>query len=130
MELPHSKDKILLVDDDPGSLTILSNVLKQEYTLMVVTNGFDALHLAAGGKPPDLILLDIVMPGMDGYEVCRHLKADTASRDIPVIFITGMCETRGETRGFEMGAVDYITKPFNLEIVEARIKTHLQLRKM
>ena len=130
MELPYSKDRILLVDDDPGNLAILSNALKQEYTLMVVTNGFDALHLAAGSKPPDLILLDIVMPGMDGYEVCRHLKADTASRDIPVIFITGMCETRGETRGFEMGAVDYITKPFNLEIVEARIKTHLQLRKM
>jgi signal transduction histidine kinase len=129
MELPHSKDKILLVDDDPGSLTLLSNALKQEYTLMVATNGFDALCLA-GDNHPDLILLDIMMPGMNGYEVCERLKADTTCKDIPVIFITGMCETRDESIGFIIGAVDYITKPFNLEIVEARIKTHIQLRKM
>jgi PAS domain S-box-containing protein len=129
MELSHSKNKILLVDDDPGSLTILSNALKREYTLMVATNGFDALGLA-GDKHPDLILLDIMMLGINGYEVCERLKADTTCKDIPVIFITGMCEPQDETIGFELGAVDYITKPFNLEIVEARIKTHIQLRKM
>lgn len=129
MEQPHSKDKIMLVDDDPGSLVILSNILKQDYTLMVVTNGFDALGLAGGDKRPDLILLDIMMPGIDGYEVCRQLKTEKACKDIPVIFITGMCGAMDEAIGFKLGAVDYITKPFNVETVEARIKTHIQLRK-
>ncbi|MFA5903109.1 MAG: ATP-binding protein [Desulfobacula sp.] len=129
MEQPCSKDKIMLVDDDPGSLVILSNILKQDYTLMVVTNGFDALGLAGGDKRPDLILLDIMMPGIDGYEICRQLKTDKACKDIPVIFITGMCGAMDEAIGFKMGAVDYITKPFNVETVEVRIKTHIQLRK-
>ena len=124
MELPHSKDKILLVDDDPGSLTILSNALKREYTLMVATNGLDALGLASD-KHPDLVLLDIMMPGINGYEVCGRLKADTTCKDIPVIFITGMCETQDESIGFIMGAVDYITKPFEPKMLLEKISEFL-----
>ncbi len=120
------KQKILLVDDEPSNLRLLHSILKKEHALMVARDGREALRLAAMG--PDLILLDIMMPGMDGYEVCRCLKADDETRDIPVIFVTAKREEADEALGFEAGSVDYITKPISPLVVEARVKTHLSLR--
>lgn len=128
MDNGNLKPNILIVDDQPENIKILAALLKEKYTPMAVTNGHKALEHAAGANKPDLILLDIMMPEMDGYEVCRQLKADQKSSDIPVIFITALSEAEDETRGFELGAVDYITKPFNPDIVEARVHTHLELK--
>jgi DNA-binding NtrC family response regulator len=122
------KPNILIVDDQPENIRILAELLKRKYTTMAVTTGRKALEHAAGSNKPDLILLDIMMPEMDGYEVCRRLKADKDSGDIPVIFITALDKVEDEARGLELGAVDYITKPFNPDIVEARVHTHLELK--
>ena len=103
-------------------------ILKDTYKTRVATSGAKALELVKMVPPPDLILLDVMMPGMDGYEVCARLKADPATRDIPVIFLTAKTEAEDETRGFETGAVDYIHKPFSLPVVMARVQTHLNLR--
>jgi DNA-binding response OmpR family regulator len=120
--------KILIVDDTPANVKSLLNALKNpDYKLFVATNGTNALEMIAS-NPPDLILLDIVMPIMDGYEVCKKLKADKATKNIPVIFITARDDNEDEELGFEMGAVDYITKPINLSTVQARVKTHLKLK--
>ena len=119
------KPTILIVDDTPANLALLSNVLKTAYRTKVAVDGEKALRLALSGTPPDLILLDIMMPGMDGYEVCRRLKANPATRNIPVIFVTAMSEVEDETKGLELGGVDYITKPISAAIVKARVKTHL-----
>jgi len=120
--------KILIVDDTPANVKSLLNALKNpDYKLFVATNGTNALEMIAS-NPPDLILLDIVMPIMDGYEVCKKLKADKATKNIPVIFITARDDNEDEELGFEMGAVDYITKPINSSTVQARVKTHLKLR--
>ncbi|HXJ92727.1 MAG TPA: SpoIIE family protein phosphatase [Terriglobia bacterium] len=121
---------VLLVDDAPANLQIVSSILKDAYKIRVATNGAKALELAKGTPAPDLILLDIVMPEMDGYEVCTRLKAASETQDIPVIFLTGQTETEDETRGFEVGAVDYIHKPFSAPVVKARVHTHLVLREM
>ena len=118
---------ILIVDDTPANITLLGDVLKPEYRTRAAINGERALKLANSGTPPDLILLDIMMPGMDGYEVCRRLKADPATRAIPVIFVTAMSEVEDETRGLELGGVDYLTKPISAPIVRARVRTHLLL---
>ena len=119
---------ILIVDDTPENLRLLGDMLEDEgYEVMVATNGPDALENAMADPPPDLILLDIMMPGMDGYEVCRRLKGNIATRDIPVVFLTSMADTDDEARGLEMGAVDYITKPFKLELVKARVNNHISL---
>ena len=128
MDNVNFKPNILIVDDQPENINILAALLRGNYTPMAVTNGPKALEHVAGGNKPDLILLDIMMPEMDGFEVCRRLKADKKSHDIPVIFITALNETEDEARGFELGAVDYITKPFNADIVEARVHTHLELK--
>ena len=120
---------ILIVDDTPANLSLLSDVLKSDYRIKAATNGEKALKLAFTGTPPDLILLDIMMPGMDGYEVCRRLKANVATRSIPIIFVTAMTEVEDETRGLELGAVDYVTKPISAPILKARVKTHLELYK-
>ena len=118
---------LLIVDDTPANLALLSDILKASYRTKVAVDGETALRIARSPTPPDLILLDIMMPGMDGYEVCRQLKADPATRDIPVIFITAMGEEEDETRGLALGAVDYVTKPISAAIVKARVRTQLAL---
>ena len=123
----NEKKVILVVDDVPGNIDVLSEILRPTYQVKVVTNGPMAIKIANSTVPPDLILLDIMMPGMDGYEVCRQLKANPATRNIPVIFVSAMDEVRDETKGFELGAVDYITKPVSPPIVCARVKTQLAL---
>jgi serine phosphatase RsbU (regulator of sigma subunit) len=119
---------VLVVDDAPSNIRVVNEILHHTYQVRIATNGAKALELAAGTPPPDLILLDVVMPGMDGYQVCTHLKANPATSDIPVIFLTGQTESADETRGFETGAVDYIHKPFSPAVVAARVQTHLALR--
>ncbi len=123
------KQKILITDDIPANITVLGEVLREEYEIIIATNGEKALEIAASEDSPDLILLDIMMPGMDGYEVCRRLKEDEKTIGIPVIFITAKNEIDDETRGLDLGAVDYITKPFQIPIVKARVRTHLELKR-
>ncbi|ETR72842.1 MAG: hypothetical protein OMM_07307 [Candidatus Magnetoglobus multicellularis str. Araruama] len=123
------KEKILIVDDTPVNIRVLVEALKDDYKLSIATNGKVALNYAMADQPPDLVLLDIMMPELDGYEVCKQLKEKEKTRDIPIIFITAMSEERNETLGLEMGAVDYIVKPINPRIVQARVKTHLELKK-
>lgn len=122
------KRHLLLVDDDPENIRIVHSILSGTYKIHVAMNGTKALELAKAETAPDLILLDVVMPNRDGYEVCSQLKADPKTRDIPVIFLTGKTEIADETRGFDVGAVDYIHKPFSPPIVKARVQTHLSLR--
>src|SRR5271167_4383757 len=124
----HTQKTILIVDDTPINIGAISGALKDLYKTKVATNGEKALAIASGDEKPDLILLDIMMPVMDGYEVCRRLKANPETRDIPVIFLTGQTGTDDETKGFEVGAVDYIHKPFSAAVVKARVRTHLMLR--
>jgi serine phosphatase RsbU (regulator of sigma subunit) len=119
---------ILIVDDTPTNLGAISGALKDSYKTKVATNGKKALALAAAEDKPDLILLDIMMPEMDGYEVCSRLKADPTTREIPVIFLTGQVSADEETRGFEVGAVDYVHKPFSPAVVKARVRSHILLR--
>jgi diguanylate cyclase (GGDEF)-like protein len=120
---------VLVVDDVLANIHVLGEGLMADYDVTVATNGRQALEMAASGPAPDLILLDILMPGMDGYEVCRRLKEDPATSHIPVIFITAKSEEQDETRGLAVGAVDYITKPFSMPIVKARVRTHLELKR-
>ncbi|HKM89808.1 MAG TPA: SpoIIE family protein phosphatase [Candidatus Acidoferrales bacterium] len=124
----QDKRTILLVDDTPANIQVAQSILKDDYKLRIATNGVKALELTKAAPAPDLILLDVMMPEMDGYEVCALLKADPATRDIPVIFLTGKTEAEDETRGFEVGAVDYIHKPFSPSVVNARVRTQLMLR--
>jgi CheY-like chemotaxis protein len=128
MDDAQEKKKILIVDDTPANIQILVEVLKDEYTTIVAVNGEKALRLAAKDPAPDLILLDVMMPVMDGYEACAKLKADEKTRDIPVVFVTAKSEVEDELKGFELGAVDYITKPISPPLVKARVKTHLALK--
>lgn len=128
MEQAAVKPTILIVDDTPDNITLLCSLLGDDYKNKVATNGVKALKIAMTGPPPDLILLDIMMPEMDGYEVCRHLKADPLTKDIPVIFLTAKTQEGDETKGFELGAVDYITKPIVPPILMARVHTHLALQ--
>ena len=127
--MAEEQQKILVVDDERLNINVLVDLLKPDYKMMAAKNGEQALKAVRVANPPDLILLDIMMPEMDGYEVCRRLKADEATRDIPVIFITAMGETSDETKGLEVGAVDYLTKPISPPIVQARVKTHLALKR-
>lgn len=120
---------VLIVDDVPINIQVLARALKSEHHVKIATKGDKAIEIALSEDPPDLILLDIMMPDMDGYEVCRQLKANPRSQGIPVIFITARGEVEDETKGLELGAVDYITKPFRLPIVKARVRTHLQLKR-
>lgn len=117
---------ILIVDDEPANLAILRQVLSPEYPLAFARSGTEALKVAAKHRPA-LILLDVLMPGMDGYTVCRKLKENADTANIPVIFVTGLSEVGDETTGFEAGAVDYIVKPISPPTVRARIRTHLSL---
>jgi putative two-component system response regulator len=121
---------ILVVDDTSENLTLLSSMLRNcGYIARPVPNGRLALQ-AARGNPPDLILLDITMPEMDGYEVCRQFKADPKLKEIPILFISALAQTSEKLKAFEVGGVDYITKPFQLEEVKARVETHLKLSKL
>ncbi len=122
------KPAVLVVDDAIDSLTLLQDLLQPHYRVMAAVNGERGLAIAASDHPPDLILLDIMMPGIDGYEVCRRLKADAATLDIPVIFLTAKTEDEDETQGFALGAVDYITKPVSPPVLLARVATHLALK--
>jgi len=123
-----NKKLILLVDDTPANIQVAHNILKDSYTIRIATNGTRALDLAKTSPQPDLILLDVMMPDLDGYEVCSRLKSDPITREIPIIFLTGRTEPEDETKGFELGAVDYIHKPFSPAVVQARVETHLTLR--
>ena len=125
---PLKAPNILIVDDKPDNVLLLERMLtKQGYLARPVLSGILALQ-AARSEPPDLILLDITMPEMNGYEVCAQLKADTALQDIPVIFISALNETLDKVKAFHVGGVDYITKPFQFEEVRARVETHLRIR--
>lgn len=128
MSMSRPKQTILIVDDMPANIKVLGDALKDEHTVLFATSGSKALEIAHSMNPPDLILLDIVMPDMDGYEVCRRLKADKETSTIPVIFITSKNEEEYETQGLEAGAVDYIKKPFSIPIAKARVRTHLELK--
>ncbi|MBV6511196.1 MAG: Regulator of RpoS [Ignavibacteriaceae bacterium] len=120
-----SGSRILIVDDAPENIDILSNAL-QSFKCIAALNGEKALKIAKGSNPPDLILLDIMMPGMDGFEVCRQLKENPDTQDIPVIFITGKTDVEDETRGLDLGATDFIPKPISTPVVYARVKNHLE----
>ncbi|MBU3735851.1 MAG: two-component system response regulator [Methylobacterium sp.] len=122
------KPTILVVDDTPDNLALMSGLLRDHYKVKVANHGERALKIATSEDPPHLILLDIMMPDIDGYEICRRLKQDAATRDIPVIFLTAKSDVEDETRGLELGAVDYITKPISPPIVLARVKTQLALK--
>ncbi|MGP0565483.1 MULTISPECIES: response regulator [unclassified Nitrospina] len=124
---PASRATILVVDDSVENLKLMVEILNEDYNVQLASNGEKGLKLAQSDRPPDLILLDIMMPGIDGYEVCRRLKAHAVSKSIPVIFLTALNEVHNEARGFEVGGVDYITKPVSLPIVQARVQTHLRL---
>jgi putative two-component system response regulator len=125
-----AKPTILVVDDTPDNIDLLCAVLENDYRTKIAVNGERALKIANGDAKPDLILLDIMMPGMSGYDVCRALKANAATRDIPVIFVTAMSEVVDEQLGLSLGAADYITKPISAPIVLARIKTQLSMKRV
>ncbi len=116
---------VLVVDDTPANLALMVELLRPEYRTTVAINGEKAIELALGKNPPDLILLDVMMPGLSGYEVCRRIKAAGHARHIPIIFLSAMGDTDDVTHGLELGGVDYVTKPINPDIVMARIRTHL-----
>jgi putative two-component system response regulator len=125
-----SKGHILIADDTPASLRLLTDILKGEgYEVRSAISGELALH-AATAQPPELMLLDIRMPGMDGFEVCQRLKAQDSTRDVPVIFVSAMSDTLEKLKGFELGAVDYVTKPYQREELLARVHTHIELNRL
>ena len=123
------KQRILVVDDTPGNIKILNDLLKSEYSISIATNGRDALEFANSENRPDLILLDIMMSGMDGYEVCRRLKESAITRNIPVLFVTAKGDIEDEKMGLDLGAVDYITKPISPPIVISRVRNHINLHR-
>jgi sigma-B regulation protein RsbU (phosphoserine phosphatase) len=125
----EERQRILIVDDERFNINVLADLLKPNYKVMAAISGAQALKAAHSASPPDLVLLDIMMPEMDGYEVCRRLKEDVATRDIPIIFVTAMGQEEDETKGLELGAADYLTKPISPAIVEARVRTQLALKK-
>lgn len=125
----EQRQTILIVDDNPLNIKILGESLRNECNIQVAISGENALAIAASAIPPDLILLDIMMPDMDGYEVCKQLKANECTQNIPIIFISAKNADKDEAYGLELGAVDYIIKPFHLPIAHARIRTHLALKK-
>lgn len=121
------RPRILIVDDAPLNISVLVGLLKSDYKTLVAKDGEQAFTRVFAEQQPDLILLDIMMPGIDGYEVCRRLKSDPRSKHIPIIFVSAMSETGDEEKGLALGAVDYISKPFSPPIILARIRTHLAL---
>lgn len=129
MEYPiPARPSVLIVDDTPSNVQILAHALKHRYEVMVAVNGKNALALLQQDRKPDLILLDVMMPEMDGYEVCRRIKEDHANWNIPVIFVSAKDAVEDQQNGFNLGAVDYITKPFELPLVLARVAVHIRLK--
>ena len=124
---PQRRPRLLVVDDQPINIQVLYQAFCADHQVIMATGGEQALALCTA-QQPDLVLLDVVMPGMDGHEVCRRLKADKATSDIPVIFVTAHNDEAAETLGLELGAVDFIPKPINPKIVRARVRTHLTLK--
>lgn len=125
--LPDEEPTILVVDDQPANLDVIVELLRPHYRIKAARDGARALAIARRDPPPDLILLDVVMPGMDGYELCRRLKSDPRTRDVPVIFLTALHDEAREAACLDMGAADFITKPFNPAVVQARVRTQLAL---
>lgn len=131
MEEPADRGIILIVDDNPANLQVLSSFLDQSnFEVWAARSGEKALQRLENGDLPDLILLDVMMPGMNGFETCQYLKSNPLVQDIPVIFMTALSETADKVKGLRLGAVDYITKPFQHEEVLVRIENHLQLRNL
>ena len=130
MTLPTNAPRptVLLVDDTPDNLTIIGELLSPHFTVKLANTGERGLKIAQSETPPDLILLDIMMPGLDGFEVCRRLKAFGPTRDIPVIFLTALSDTGDMHFGFGLGAVDYVTKPVVPQVLLARVRVHLALK--
>src|SRR3984885_7033905 len=128
MNEADQKKTVLMVDDAPANIKTVKAILRDLYKIRVAASGVKALEMARIAPPPDLILLDVLMPNMDGYEVCKQLKMVPETRNIPVIFLTGQTHVEEETKGFAVGAVDYIHKPFSPAVVMARVETHLMLR--
>ncbi|WP_341706777.1 HD domain-containing phosphohydrolase [Halopseudomonas sp.] len=126
MPFKDTRQTLLLVDDEPANLHVLKHILQDDYRLLFARDGERALELARTERP-HLILLDVMMPGMTGHEVCAQLKSDPQTSDVPVIFVTALSNVEDEIHGFELGAVDYITKPVSAPIVKARVRTHLSL---
>ncbi|NEV64745.1 diguanylate cyclase domain-containing protein [Thiorhodococcus minor] len=122
------RHKILIVDDTKENIDLLMEVFREDYRVSAATKPERALKLARGDNPPDIILLDILMPEMDGYELCAALKRDEATKSIPVVFVTAVSEVMDAAKGFSAGAVDYITKPFHPPVVKARVRLHLDLK--
>ena len=125
----EAQASILVVDDSPENLQVMAAVLKEQYKVRVAINGERALALATAPEPPDLILLDVMMPGMDGYEVCSRLKSNPATAGIPVLFVSSCDEEEDEARGLSVGAIDYIIKPIRPSIVQARVRNHIELKR-
>lgn len=126
----NRKPLLLIVDDEPTNLHVLVESLGNDYLIKAATNGIDAIQIAQDADKPDLILLDVMMPEMNGYEVCKALKENETTKDIPVIFVTSMGLPEWEVRGLEMGAVDYISKPINIPVLKARVNTHIKLKQL
>ncbi len=124
------KPLVLIVDDEPFYREVLDNLLRDDYDIITAADGEQALKLAQQSPQPDLVLLDIIMQDMDGYEVCRRLKDDPATHDIPVVFLTVKRDVDDEVRGFNLGAVDYITKPISPPIVRARVRTQIEISQL
>jgi diguanylate cyclase (GGDEF)-like protein len=125
----ETKPKIFIIDDAPENIRMLMETLKEDYAIIPATDGEKAIKMLQTHSLPDLILLDIIMPGADGYEICRRLKSDEITKDIPIIFITAKDQEEDEVMGLRLGAVDYITKPFCMPVVKARVNTHIELKK-
>lgn len=125
--MTNTKSTLLIVDDEPNNLHLMQQILSEDYQLAFASNGKKALELSQK-MLPDMILLDVMMPEIDGYEVCRSLKADELTKNIPIIFVTAKDAIEDETKGLELGAIDYITKPINPSIVRARVKNHLEMK--
>ncbi|GDY26034.1 HD-GYP domain-containing protein [Agarivorans sp. Toyoura001] len=123
----ENRATVLIVDDTPENIDVLAGILREDYKIQVARNGDMALKIVSKANKPDLILLDIMMPGIDGFEVCRRLKDDLTTRHIPVVFVTAKISPADELHGLELGAVDYITKPVSPPVVKVRVKTHLAL---
>lgn len=124
----QKRERILVVDDTPENIDILRGILKDGYAIMAATNGPKALKIAASGEPPDLIILDIVMPGMDGFEVCRQLKGNPATRDIPIVMVTALIDRESRIRGLEAGADDFVSKPVDHSEIFLRVRNLLQIK--
>ncbi len=127
MEMQTEKRTVLVVDDMRENIEILGRILSGQYRVKVAMSGTEALKVLRTPPFPDIVLLDIMMPEIDGYEVCRQMKADPSTSEVPVVFISALCDDADEFKGLELGAVDYITKPFNPKLVERRVRTHLAL---